>query len=194
MAAGKTIARLAILTFGSLRFRPMLRADAARAACLCYVSRMRFNSPNQNRAAVEATDFLRRHDRLAALLPAVQRIARLQQDCAQVLPAAFASCDILSFEAGLLVLAVPNASVAAKLKQQLPKLQEALVHKGWQIDNVRLKVRMTQAVVAPPPPRRQLEIPETGVESFARLSETLEASKQNAPLIAALRNLVANRR
>ncbi|WP_308807623.1 DciA family protein [Pseudoduganella dura] len=169
-------------------------ADAARTARLCYVSRMRFNSPNQNRNAVEATDFLRRHDRLAPLLPAVQRMAKLQQDCAKVLPTAFSFCEILSFEAGQLVLSTPNASLAAKLKQQLPKLQDALAKKGWQIDNIRLKVQMMRVMTTPPVERRQLVIPEVGVESFAQLSEALEPSKQNATLIAALRALVAHRR
>jgi hypothetical protein len=163
-------------------------------ARLCYVSRMRFNSPNQNRSAVDATDFLRRNERLAALLPTVQRMARLQQDCAAVLPTAFSLCDILSFEAGNLVLSAPNASVAAKLKQQLPKLQDALVQKGWQIDHIRLKVQMMKAMAVAPVERRELSIPDTGVESFAELSEKLEATKQNAPLIAALKNLVAHRR
>lgn len=161
---------------------------------------MRFNSFNaasltrRNRTAVDATDFLRHNDRLAALLPAVQRMAQLQQDCAKVLPSAFNFCDILSFEAGQLVLSTPNASVAAKLKQQLPKLQEALVAKGWQIDNIRLKVQMMKAMSTPPVERRQLVIPEVGVDSFARLSEALEPTKQNATLIAALKNLVAHRR
>jgi hypothetical protein len=155
---------------------------------------MRFNSFHQNRTAVGATDFLRYNDRLAALLPAVQRMARLQQDCAKVLPAAFGFCEILSFEGGQLVLSAPNTSVAAKLKQQLPKLQEALAGKGWQIDHIRLKVQMMKAMSAPPVERRQLVIPEVGVESFAQLSETLEPTKQNAALIAALKNLVAHRR
>ncbi|MBB3223687.1 DciA family protein [Pseudoduganella umbonata] len=157
---------------------------------------MRFNSfqTRQNRTAVEATDFLRHDAKLAALLPAVQRMAKLQQDCAKVLPTAFSFCEIISFEAGLLVLSTPNASVAAKLKQQLPKLQEALATKGWQIDNIRLKVQMMKAMTTPPVERRQLVIPDVGVESFAQLSEALEPTKQNATLIAALKNLVAHRR
>lgn len=188
-------AALAIIVRHRQRPAPPCRAaDAARTARLCYVSRMRFNSPNQNRNAVEATDFLRRHDRLAPLLPAVQRMAKLQQDCAKVLPTAFSFCEILSFEAGQLVLSTPNASLAAKLKQQLPKLQDALAKKGWQIDNIRLKVQMMRAMTTPPVERRQLVIPEVGVESFAQLSEALEPSKQNATLIAALRALVAHRR
>ncbi|WEF30917.1 DciA family protein [Pseudoduganella chitinolytica] len=155
---------------------------------------MRFNSPNQNRNAVEATDFLRRDGRMAALLPAVQRMAKLQQDCAAVLPTAFSFCEILAFEDSVLVLSTPNASVAAKLKQQLPKLQEALARKGWQVDNIKLKVQMMRTMSVAPVEPRKLVIPEVGVDSFAELSETLEPTKQNAALIEALRKLVAHRR
>ncbi len=168
--------------------------SAARAVRLCYVARMRFNSPNQRQTAVGATDFLRYNDRLAALLPAVQRMAQLQQDCARVLPSAFSYCEILSFEGAPLVLSTPNASVAAKLKQQLPKLQEALIQKGWQIDGIRLKVQMMKAMSVPVVERRELVIPDVGVASFDRLSDALEPTKQNAPLIAALKNLVKHRR
>jgi uncharacterized protein YukE len=35
----------------------------------------------------------------------------------------FKHCEILAFEQNVLTLALPNAALAAKLKQQLPKLQ-----------------------------------------------------------------------
>jgi hypothetical protein len=147
-----------------------------------------------HRNAVGATDFLRRDNRLAALLPAAQRMADLQRDCAQALPSAFKFCEILACEAGQLVLSTPNAALAAKLKQQLPKLQEQLNGKGWQIHNIRLKVQMMKSVSEAPVERRYFELPPSAVDSFAELSETLEATKQNAELIAALRAMVARRR
>jgi len=155
---------------------------------------MRFNSPNQFGKAIEATDFLRRHDRLAALLPAVQRMATLQRDCAAVLPTAFAYCEIISFEGEVLVLSTPNAALAAKLKQQLPKLQEKLQQKGWQISNIRLKVQMMRSASVAPVEKRELSLPPTAVDSFAQLSEALEPTAQNEKLIAALRAMVARRR
>ena len=78
---------------------------------------MRFNSSNltiKRRTAVVATDFLRRDDKMAALLPAIERMASLQKDCAAALPAMFKYADILAFEAGLLTLALPNRSLVAK--------------------------------------------------------------------------------
>jgi hypothetical protein len=45
---------------------------------------------------------------------------------------------VLSFEDAQLVLATPTSAVAAKLKQQVPKLQAALLKRGWQVNNIRL--------------------------------------------------------
>ena len=87
---------------------------------------MRFSFTDRKHAPLEATDFLRGNARLAALLPAVQRMAKLQQDCWEVLPTAFKSCEVFAFDGGELTLAVPNTAVAAKLKQQVPKMLEAL--------------------------------------------------------------------
>lgn len=140
-----------------------------------------------------ATEFLRANDRMAALLPAAMRMGRLQQDVAQALPAVAASCGVISFEAGVLVLAVPNAAVATRLKQQLNSLTAALQKRGWQVESIKLKVQVTQ----PPPPeyeKRVLRIPEVGVQAFEDLSKTLEPTAGNASLIAALERLAARRR
>ena len=140
-----------------------------------------------------ATDFLRRSDTLAALMPAVTRMVALQKDCAKALPAMFVHCDILQFHEGQLVLAIPNAALAAKLKQQLPKLQGELEKKGWLIQAIKLKVQVTRTP-APEAQMRSLELPERAVSAFAELGDTLPDSKENSRLIAALRRMVAKRR
>jgi hypothetical protein len=130
---------------------------------------------------------------MAALLPAAMRMASLQQDVAAALPAVAAACAVISCEEGLLVLAVPNAAVATRLKQQVQGLVAKLQQRGWQVQTVRLKVQVTQ----PPAPEyvvRQLSMPDTAVDAFAELGETLERTPANAPLIAALERLAARRR
>ncbi|MGO4379400.1 hypothetical protein [Pseudoduganella sp. RAF53_2] len=166
-----------------------LPAGAATVQCS-----MRSRYTTMIREAAGATDFLRRNDRLAALLPAAQRMADLQRDCAEALPTSFKFCEILAFNGTDLTLATPNAAVAAKLKQQLPKLQECLVRKGWQINNIRLKVQMTQSAQQAVQPKPNMELSSAAVNSFEQLSEQLEATKENAPLIAALKSMVAKRR
>jgi hypothetical protein len=145
------------------------------------------------KTAIEATQFLKRNDKMAALLPAAMRMASLQSDCAAALPAMFAQCDVLSFEAAQLVLAVPSSAVAAKLKQQLPKLLGALHLKGWQVDGIKLKVQVTRAI-APVVHTRQLVLPTTAVDAFDELGDALAPTAQNATLIAALKAMAARRR
>jgi hypothetical protein len=160
------------------------------------VRRMRFNSSNfsiKRHMPVGATDFLRRDDKMAALLPAIQRMAALQKDCATALPAMFKYCEILAFQDGQLTLSLPNASLAAKLKQQVPKLQETLAQRGWQVTAVKLKVQMTK----PAEIKEQmisLSLSPAAVEAFDQLGMDLEQTPQNATLIAALRAMVARRR
>ena len=157
---------------------------------------MRFNSSNislKRPTAVGATDFLRRHDRMAALLPAIERMARLQKDCAQCLPAMFKHCEILAFEDGQLLLSLPTTALAAKLKQQLPKLQETLAQRGWQVQGVKLKVQMAKPAQIKEK-MRALELPPAAVEAFDQLSAELEASPQNSALIDAVKAMVARRR
>lgn len=140
-----------------------------------------------------ATDFLRKNERLASLMPAAVRMGTLQRDCADALPPMFSNCDVLSFEQGQLVLATPTSAVAAKLKQQLPKLQGALQKRGWQVEAIKLKVQVTRS--APPAVEiRKLALPEMAVSAFEELGETLEATPQNEKLIAAIKSMAAKRR
>jgi hypothetical protein len=171
------------------------RQRATAPICAMF-RRMRFNSSNlslKRVTAVGATDFLRRDDKMATLLPAIERMARLQKDCADTLPAMFKHCDILAFEDGQLILSLPNAALAAKLKQQLPKLQETLARRGWQVLHVKLKVQMSKPAEIKEK-MRALELPGAAVDAFDQLSGALAPSPQNAALIDAVRAMVARRR
>ncbi|WP_043480294.1 DciA family protein [Janthinobacterium sp. HH01] len=157
---------------------------------------MRFNSSNLSitrRTPIGATDFLRRDDKMAALLPAIERMASLQKDCAAALPAMFKYCEILAFEDGQLTLSLPNAALAAKLKQQLPKLQDTLARRGWQVHGVKLKVQMSKPAEIKEQ-MRALSLTEAAVTAFDELGDALENTPQNATLIAALKAMVAKRR
>jgi hypothetical protein len=121
------------------------------------------------------------------------RMARLQEDCKAILPAMFEHCDVLGFSEGALTLAVPSSALAARLKQQVLKLQHNLQSRGWQVDSIKLKVQVTRAL-APEPPKKTLELPPTAVEAFDRLGDSLPQTAQNASLIAALKSLAAKRK
>jgi hypothetical protein len=148
------------------------------------------------RTSIDATDFLRRNDRLASLLPTATRMASLQKDCKVILPPMYAGCEVLSLQEGVLTLAVPSSAVAAKLKQQAPKLQATLQKKGWQVGSVRIKIQVGRALPQPEAGLKpsSLELPPTAVQAFEELGDALPESPQNASLIAAIRRLAEKRK
>lgn len=157
---------------------------------------MRSNSSNRpiNRhSAVQFSDFLRRDNKMAALLQAAERMASLQRDCAAALPGMFKYCEILAFEDCLLTLALPNASLVARLKQQIPRMQTTLSECGWQVHDIKLKVRMAKPAEAKEK-MRALSLPEAAVTAFDELVAKLDDTTPNAKLITALRAMVARRR
>jgi hypothetical protein len=143
--------------------------------------------------SIVATDFLRANERMASLLPTAMRIASLQKDIAASLPPMFGNCDVLSFQDSALVLATPSSALAAKLKQQAPKLQADLIKRGWQVDSVRLKVQVIRALPTTVA-MRVLELPETAVSAFEDLGNSLPDTEQNGRLIAAIKSMAARRR
>lgn len=154
---------------------------------------MHIYGTKNNRTSLGATDFLRKNDRMASLMPAAMRMASLQRDCANALPPMFAQCDVMAFEQGQLLLAAPSSAVAARLKQQLPKLQADLLKRGWQVDAIKLKVQVTRAA-GPVVEIRKLSMPDTAVSAFEELGDALEATPQNEKLIAAIKAMAARRR
>ena len=145
------------------------------------------------RTAFGATDFLRGSDKLAAMLPAAMRAGNLQKDVRLILPPMYAHCEVLSLQEGTLSLAVPSSAVAAKLKQQLPKLQGALQQRGWHIDEIKLKVQVTRSI-APVVHTHQLILPSTALSAFEALGDALPKTKANATLIAAVKAMAARQR
>jgi len=140
-----------------------------------------------------AVDFLRSHDTMSALLPSAARMAALQKDCAALMPDIFKACAVLQFEADSLVFSTPNSALAAKLRQKLPKLQQDLSRRGWQVKTIRIKVQ----VDAPALPHSQTvpreQIPATGFQALASLQHSLDDSPRNAALKSALQRLLAHK-
>ena len=135
------------------------------------------------------TSFLAANDKISPLLPTIRRNAKLQKECESILPAIFESCEVLQLAEEQLTLSTPNAALASKLKQQLPKLQSQLQQRGWQINAIRIKVQVKK-VVEKSVPAKQLTLSDPAVRAFNDLEKSLEASPQNDALKAALHRLV----
>jgi hypothetical protein len=138
-------------------------------------------------------DFLQSHDKMRLLLPNVTRLAALQKACQAVLPVIFDTCAVLQFDVGQLLIGTSNASMAAKLKQQLPKLQDVLQKQGWQVNAIRLKVQVGKTVEKSNV-SKQLALSNHAVSAFAALETALSPSSRNAALKFALQAMVQRHR
>lgn len=147
----------------------------------------------KSRSAQVATDFLQKHDKLGRLLPALERMAALEKACTAALPALFETCVVLQFEADQLVLGAPNAAMASKLRQQLPKLQNVLTKQGWQVNAIRLKVQVGK-IQEKSSTSKQIALSNGALTAFAALENSLEPSTRNAGLKAALQTMLQRHR
>lgn len=134
-------------------------------------------------------NYLARNDKISPLLPSIKRNASLQKECAAILPALFDSCEVLQLADEQLSVAAPNASLASKLKQTLPKLLAQLQLRGWQINAIRIKVQVRKSIEKPSPVK-QLVFSSSAIHAFDALEQSLDDTPQNAELRAALHRLV----
>lgn len=144
-------------------------------------------------AAQEVAHFLRKHERMAALMPTAQRIVSLQKECTHLLPAMFRECAVLRYEAGELVLSVPHTALAARLKQQLPQLQLALQKHAWQVNSIQMKVQV-RSTTPETVHCKEVFLPDTALHSLEALHQQLEDIPRNAALKAALDTMLKRHR
>ena len=114
----------------------------------------------------------------------------LQKDCMAALPAMFETCEVMQYSEGTLTLSAPHSALATKLKQLGPKLQVSLQERGWQISAIRIKVQVRTAPL-PKAPVKQLKMPSGALRAFEELQQSMEESRQNHQLKAALGRLLA---
>ena len=133
--------------------------------------------------------FLQQSDKLSPLLPTIKRNLSLQKECGNILPPIFDGCEVLNLADDQLVLSTPNASIASKLKQQLPKLQAQLQQRGWQITAIKIKVQVKRTIEKPAPIKQAI-LSNKAIFAFASLKSNLATTPQNADLNAALERLL----
>ena len=142
--------------------------------------------PSSTPVAREPLAYLRADDKLASLLPAAQQLAQLQAECERQLPMLFGHAQVLQLRERTLNIGVPNAALATRLRQVLPKLQQGLRAHGWEVEQIRLKVQPMSAQTTPTPPRERRELSNSALASFASLASEVEDS----PLRDALNTLL----
>lgn len=140
-----------------------------------------------------ATEYLDSHENMSGLLQVARRLSEIERTCQGILPRHFSACSVLKLENGKMIISVPNQSIAARIRQQIPYLQAELNRAGWPVDSIRLKVQLAQKRFAEKPATRKTLSPKA-YESLVDLYSSLDKTKQNDRLTFALSELIKNHR
>ena len=136
-----------------------------------------------------AAEYLDQHEKLSGLLQIALRLSEIEKKCRTILPRHFSSCSVLKLENGKMIIGVPNQSIAARMRQQLPFLQDELGRSGWPVDSIRLKVQLSLKRFAEIPVASKTLSPKA-YESLVDLHSRLCKTKQNGKLMSALSELI----
>lgn len=128
---------------------------------------------------------------LQALGQAMRRIAALQRLYAACAPTELlATTRVVAERNGTLVVAADNSTVAAKLRQSLPRLLKNLQKQSAQVKGIQVQVQVKNPAAAPRPARDRKALPIDLIEDFSRLATRV----RDPGLGAALARFAARRR
>ena len=149
--------------------------------------------PRSRRGAVSAVESLRANEKMAALMPAVLRMAAIRKECETILPDLFGRCEVIRLDADRLVLSAPNAAMAARLKQKISLLQNELSAAGWQVSAIHLKVQPQKTPLESSPSEKPA-LPQPAIDAFTILENAIEGAPRNEALKAAIAALLKRHR
>lgn len=142
-----------------------------------------------NKVFPTATEYLDLHENMSGMLQVARRLTEIEATCQSILPRHFSACSVLKLENGKLMIGVPNQSIAARIRQQIPYLQTELGRAGWPVDSIRLRVQLVQKRFSEIPAASKTLSPRA-YESLVDLYTKLDKTKQNDNLTSALGELI----
>jgi len=134
--------------------------------------RNRFPAP----ADKNALGWLGRDAMGAGVLATARRYLQMRQAVQAVLPGPLGEvCQVVKLENQRVTLAVPSAAHAAKLRQLAPRISRALAGRGWNVNEIAVRVQagMPGPGAAARPPRETVPLEESSLEAFADLHRNL---------------------
>ena len=126
------------------------------------------------------------------ILTAARELIALEQTAKQALPPALAAvCKVARMERQQIVLAVPSAAYAAKLRQLAPRILQQLNTRGWNLNQIDVKVQagLTKAQTKTAP-RETIPLDAAALQAF----ETLYSELRPGLLADAVQRLLKHHR
>lgn len=128
---------------------------------------------------------------LTALTRATQCIAALQRLYAACAPPDMLQASrVVNNRGGMLVIAADNGAVAAKLRQQAPRLLKNMQKQGGEITGIRVQVQVERGAAASRVRPQKMPLTIDSIDNFERLSKQVK----DPDLRSALARFVARRR
>lgn len=113
----------------------------------------------------------------AEVLATARMLLGIEQSARQVLPPAIAShCQVAKLESNAVLLAVPSAAYAARLRQLAPRIVERLNKDGWNLNEINVKIQANL-----PTKQTILQRPKESVPLDGHALEAFEGLRNNLP-------------
>jgi hypothetical protein len=126
--------------------------------------------------------FLNQADSIAALMPHTERLVKLREILASLLPESLARrCTVANFKQGRVIVFASNGATAAKLKLMLPSLLEHFSGRATEVTGLEVVVQAPD--FEPQVSEKSAKISSETVAELAKLSEQLPDSELKSSLL-----------
>jgi len=120
--------------------------------------------------------FLNQADSIAALMPQTERLIKLREILASLLPESLARrCSVANFKQGRVIVFASNGATAAKLKLMLPSLLESFSGRATEVTGLEVVVQAREA--EPQVADKSAKMTESATSTLAAFSEQLPDSE-----------------
>ena len=143
-----------------------------------------------SRYAAPALNWLALDETGAGIMATAQALMQAEQIVRKALPPVLAhSCRVANIDRQCLTLAVPAAAHATRLRQLTPTLLRALSSRGWNLNQIEIRVQAgLMAQTGKRPPREVQPLGREALNSFQELKNSVEPG----PLADAIARLLTH--
>ncbi|MYN14940.1 DUF721 domain-containing protein [Pusillimonas sp. TS35] len=148
---------------------------------------------DRTRGAALAANWLEDDQQSADVWATARAMLAIQEAAREVLPGPLAdACQVARMERQRITLAVPSAAYAAKLRQLAPRIAHLLAGKGWNIQEITVKVHagLPRQRTESATQRDVVPLGENALQAF----DDLRHSVRPGPLADAIERLLAHHR
>ena len=111
----------------------------------------------------------------ASVLDAARRLLEAQEALQQLVPGPMGkACRVALIENARLILSVPSAAHAAKLRQLAPSITRKMNEKGWNLAEITVKIQAARLQITPErQPKSVNPLGTAGVQAFSDIQPTI---------------------